>query len=99
MAKGKDYAALAAHIGRQKYGKKRFQTMSAEGRERADKGGKKTWKAGGGKPFAAMKRALAMQDSSDADEKQQGSRAVRAMARARSAAQKRRAARTAGIKV
>jgi len=32
--------ALAAHIGRKKYGKKRFQKMAARGRKRARKRGK-----------------------------------------------------------
>jgi len=31
----KDPAALAASIGRKKYGKKKFQTMAAKGRKRA----------------------------------------------------------------
>lgn len=35
MRQGGMSGALAAYIGRKKYGKKRFQSMSAKGRKRA----------------------------------------------------------------
>lgn len=99
MAKVRDYAALAATIGRKKYGKERFAEMADEGRERAKAGKEKSFKPGGGKSFAAIKEALRMRDSDDETKKRRGTTAVRALVSARNSAMKARAARKAGIKV
>jgi len=59
MAKVRSPGALAAFIGRKKYGKARFQAMAGRGRSRAARGGAKTSAPGGGLRFQRMEASLA----------------------------------------
>ena len=59
MAKARSPGALAAWIGRRKYGAKKFASMAGKGRTRAAQGKPKTSAPGGGKRFAALKGKLA----------------------------------------
>lgn len=58
MAKVRNPRAVAAAIGRKKYGSKRFAKMGAQGRRRAAAAGAKTEAPGGGKRFARMTARL-----------------------------------------
>jgi hypothetical protein len=53
MAKGMS-PALAAYIGRKKYGKKKFAAMGKAGKRRKAAGKPKTSRVGGGKRFAKL---------------------------------------------
>ena len=46
--------ALAAYIGRKKYGKKKFAAMGKAGKRRKAAGKPKTSRVGGGKRFAKL---------------------------------------------
>lgn len=58
MAKVRNPKALAAHIGRMKYGAARFARMGKAGRRRKARGGRRTAKVGGGRRFAALASKL-----------------------------------------
>ena len=58
MGKVRNPKALAAVIGRRKYGAGRMAQMSAAGRRRKKRGGRRHGKPGGGKRFTALASKL-----------------------------------------
>jgi hypothetical protein len=93
----KDYDAYTAAMERRRFGQKEMTRRSVEGRKRAAEGKPKTWEHG--KPFAALRKAVQLRDEGSEEEKKRANRGIAGILRARSAAQKRRAAQAAGLKV